>query len=70
MTTKALRCPAHLAAAGRRNGRAVMGVFVELVAQRADRDAEDIGGMGAVAEAVLERLQDEVALDLVIACSQ
>src|SRR5262249_26317400 len=36
----------------------------ELVAQRADRDAQNICGMGTVAEAVLERLQDEVAFDL------
>src|SRR3954454_17128025 len=55
---------AQFAAAGRRDRRAVSRVFVELVAQRPDRDAEDIGGMGAVAEAVLERLQNQVALDV------
>ena len=45
-----LRCRARLAAAGRRHRHAVGGIFVELVAQRADRDAQHIGGMGAVAE--------------------
>ena len=43
---------------------AVARVFVELVAQRADRDAEDVGGVRAVAEAVLQRLQDQIALDV------
>src|SRR5215510_7625240 len=50
--------------ARRGNCQSVGSVFVELVAQRADRDAEDVGRMGAVAEAVLERLEDEVALDI------
>src|ERR1035437_8028590 len=59
-----LRRAPELAAARRRDRRALSRIFVELVAQRADRDAEDIGRMGAVAEAVLERLQDQVTLDL------
>ncbi len=54
----------RLPAAGRRNRHALVRIFVELVAQRPDRDAEDVGGVGAVAEAVLERLDDEVALDI------
>ena len=37
----------------RRHRRAARGVFVELVAQRADRDAENIGGVRAVAQAVV-----------------
>src|SRR6185437_3225350 len=62
---RALRRAAHrLAAVRRRDRRAVGCIFVELVAQRANGDAEDVGGVRAVAEAVLERLQDEVALDL------
>src|ERR1700753_1892975 len=40
-----LRRRARLAAAGGRHRYAVGGVFVELVAQRADRDAEHIGRM-------------------------
>src|SRR3984893_3616680 len=55
------RHAAYLAAARRWYRHAVGGIFVELVAQGADRDAEDVGRVGAVAEAVLERLQDEVA---------
>src|SRR5262249_8748047 len=53
-----------LAAVRRWNGCAVGGIFVELVAQRADRDAEDISRVRAIAEAVLERLQNQIALDL------
>src|SRR6202023_3705050 len=60
----ALSRPTHLAAVRRRDGDAGRRIFVELVAQGADRDAEDVGGMRAVAEAVLERLEDEVALDV------
>src|SRR5579871_5759739 len=56
------RRAAHFAAAGGRDRDAVIGVFVELVAQGADRNAENIGGVGAVPEAMLEGLQDEVAL--------
>src|SRR5579863_2515397 len=55
---------ARLATAGRRYRQAVGGIFIKFVAQRADRDTQHIGGMGAIAEAMLERLQDEVALDL------
>src|SRR5262245_6052414 len=55
---------ARLAAAGRRHRHAVAGIFVELVAQRADRNAENVRGVGAVAQAMLERLEDQVALDV------
>src|SRR6185436_12076789 len=41
-----------LAGARRGNRDAAVGIFVQLVAQRADRDAENVGGMGAVAQAV------------------
>src|SRR5215212_2660290 len=54
----------HPDLAGLRHGGAGRGVFAELVAQRADRDAEDLRGMRAVAEAVVERIEDEVLLDL------
>ena len=39
-------------------------VFAQLVAQGADRDAEDGRRMGAVAERVAQRVDDQVALDL------
>ena len=35
----------------------------EFVAQGADGDAENIGGMGAVAEAIVERVEDQFLLD-------
>ena len=47
-----------------RHEHAFVGVLVELVAQRADRDAEDVGGVGAVAEHVVEGIEDQVALDV------
>jgi len=47
----------------RRNWRTVGSIFIELVAQRTDRDAENVCGMGTVAKAVLERLKDQAALD-------
>src|SRR5262245_4208330 len=59
-----LRRAADLAAARRRHRHSVGRIFVELVAQRADRDAEDVGGVRAVAETVLERLQNEITLDV------
>src|SRR4051812_6246827 len=59
-----LRRAAEVAAVRRRDRHAGGRIFVELVAQRADRDAEDVRRVGAVAEAVLERLQDQVALDV------
>lgn len=43
----------HPALLMRRDGNAFIAVLLELVAQRPDGDAEDIGRMGAVAEAVL-----------------
>ena len=56
----------HLArrAMSLRNHHPVAGVFVEFVPQRADRDAENPGGMGPVATAVPQRLQDQFALDI------
>jgi hypothetical protein len=39
-------------------------VLLELVPQRPDRDAEDGRGVGAVAERVLQGVDDQVALDL------
>ena len=48
---------------GRWDRRAVGCIFVELVAQRPDRDAENVGGMRAVAEAMPQRLKDQVSLD-------
>src|SRR5579863_4920118 len=61
-----LRSREALAAAvpRRRYRQAIGGVFVELVAQRTDGDAEHVGGVGPIAEAVFERLQNEIALDL------
>jgi hypothetical protein len=38
--------------------------LLELVAQRADRDAEDVVGVGAVAEAMMQGAEDEVALNI------
>src|SRR4051812_31239511 len=54
----------HPGLARLRHGSACRGVLAELVAQRADRDAEDLRGVRAVAEAVVERIEDEVLLDL------
>ena len=53
-----------LTRAGRGDRDAAVGIFVQLVAQRADRDAEDVGSVGPIAEAMLERLQDQVAFDI------
>ena len=39
-------------------------VFLQLVAQGADRDAEDVGRVGAVAEAVAQGVDDQLLLDL------
>ena len=47
-----------------RHGHAFLPVLLQLVAQGADRDAEDVGGVGAVAEAMLQGLEDQVALDI------
>src|SRR6266851_5405757 len=43
------------------DGNAFLAIELQLVAQRADRDAENGRGMGAIAEAMLQRLDDEVA---------
>src|SRR6516162_7029837 len=50
------------AGARRRNRYAAIGIFIQLVAQRADGDAEDVGGVRPVAEAMLQGLEDQVAL--------
>src|SRR5215470_14070994 len=55
---------AHLATARRWDGDTVGGVFIELVTQGPDRNAEDVGRMRAVAETMLEGLEDEVALHI------
>src|SRR5690606_34881362 len=49
---------AHFTRCG--NGNALFAIFLELVAQGADRDAENIRRMGAVSEAVVESLQNEI----------
>src|SRR5258708_11550755 len=51
-----------VAGAGGRDRQSAVGIFVQLVAQPADRDAEDVGGVGAIAEAMFQRLPGEVAL--------
>ena len=49
---------------GHRDRGALGTVLFQLVAQRSDRDAEDVGGMCAVAEAVFERLDDQLLFDI------
>src|SRR4051812_24815310 len=44
--------------------QSTVGIFIELVAQRADRYAENVGGVGTVAQAVLEGFQDQIAFDV------
>lgn len=39
-------------------------ILLELVAQRAERDPENLRRMGAVAEAMIERVENEIALDV------
>src|SRR5579871_3414288 len=56
--------PLIFAGARRRDRHAAVGIFVQLVAQRADGDAEDVGGVRPVAEAMLQRLKDQVALHI------
>src|SRR5579859_947449 len=53
-----------LGVAGRRHGEAFIEILAQLVAQGADRDAENVGGMGPVAEAVLQGVDDQIALDV------
>src|SRR5260221_5567813 len=48
----------------RRHHDAFLAGLLQLVAQRADRDAEDGRGVGAGGEAVRQRVDDEVALDV------
>src|SRR5262245_7839393 len=45
------------------DGRAVRCIFIELVAQSPDRNAENVRRMSAVAEAVPQRLKNQIALD-------
>src|SRR5690606_2404277 len=44
------------------NRDAFLVVLLQLVAERADRAAEDVGGMGPVAQAMLQSVDDQVAL--------
>src|SRR5271155_5400824 len=44
--------------------QARIAIFAQLVAQRADRNAEDVGGVRAVAQTMIERIQNEIALDI------
>src|ERR1700710_1278306 len=53
--------PMKVTGACRGDRQSAVGIFVQLVAQRADRDAEDVRRMGAIAEAMLQRFQDEIA---------
>jgi hypothetical protein len=48
----------------RGDGDSSRGIFVELIAQRADGNAKDVCSMGAIAEALFERLQDQVPFDV------
>src|SRR5580698_6099525 len=41
-----------------------LAVFAELVPQGADRNTEDVRRMRAVAEAMIERVENEIALDI------
>src|SRR5687767_14113285 len=45
-----------------RHANARLRIIPQLVAQGADGDAENIGRVGAVAQAMIERVEDEVAL--------
>src|SRR5437899_8332219 len=56
--------PLIFAGARRRDRQSAVGIFVQLVAQRADRNAQDVRSMGAIAEAMLQRLQNEIAFDV------
>src|SRR5262249_28181470 len=56
--------PTYFSTVWRRHPDAIGRINGELVAERAERDAQNIGGAGAVAEAVLERLQGESAFDI------
>src|SRR3954453_8925077 len=47
---------------GGRDRQSAVGVFVQLVAQSADRNAQDVGGVGPIAQAMLQGLQNEIAL--------
>src|ERR1700754_3971856 len=62
--TKLSRHPELAAARRRWNADAIIRVLVKLVAQRADRDAENVCGVRPVTEAVLQGLEDEFALNI------
>src|SRR5580658_4992558 len=47
----------------RRNEHAGVGIFLQLIPQGTDGDAKDRRGVGAVAEAVAERVDDQLLLD-------
>jgi hypothetical protein len=55
---------AYVVAAGRRNRNAFGHILVELVAQRADRDAENASGVRPVAKTLPHCRQDQLALDI------
>ena len=45
-------------------GFATCHIFIEFVTKRSDRDAENLGGVGPVAKAVIKRIHDQLLLDL------
>ena len=52
------------AAARRRDRHTLVAILAQLVAQRADRDAEDVRCMGAIAERMVQRVEDQITLDV------
>ncbi len=53
-----------LAVARQGNGESFLGILLQLVSERADGDAEDGCRMGAVAQAMAEGVDDQLALDV------
>ena len=45
------------------NGRSAGNIFIEFVPKRPDRYAENFGSMGSVAEAMIERIHNQLLLD-------
>src|SRR5262245_54063262 len=41
-----------------------IGILAKFIPQCTDRNAQDVGGVRAVAEAMIERIEDEIALDI------
>ena len=54
----------RLASWRRRNAQALVGILLQLVAQRADRNAENVRGVRPVAQAMRQRLEDEILFDV------